>query len=441
MKSFWNYHGWEGLLCLLSSVPLVLSFSQGFYIPDRVADSVPIAALVCAATLLYCFLGSYDRVTILCFSLGFAAIAAVFFLWMRHAGIDIVDAEGSATAVYIYYIAAPLIAAITFLLSRSRLGIVALLLIGSCLHAVLVFLHFEIQAWYVALFVLGTVALFLLRQYRVNALRSSTVTPKFGRYFGVSAAVGLAGLLLALGFWAAVIRPLAPPVLDLKLLTKYMSYDILDMVGIAKQYPIPDDLFTDTRETEQDLSVNDQDTETEEGPPVEQDPLETDSGESLPDTGANDTPLPLDSVSYDRDLTGWLAAVIILIVLLLVSVPFVRKYLRRRRLSKLTRGEPREQVIGLYRFYLKKFSRIGCPRAPAQTEQEYAAQYETRLTPFLEGGLSLGHMTGLYLDARYGGLPVSEEDCAAFAEVYMIFLRNYRSLTGPIRYLIKFFVL
>ena len=115
MRRFWSYHGWEALLCLAASAALVLNFSQGFYIPDAVADSVPLALLVCGLTLLYAYLGSYNRAAMACFTLGFFVIAAGFFLWLRGKGVDIVDQEGSATAVYIYYIAAPLITLLAFL--------------------------------------------------------------------------------------------------------------------------------------------------------------------------------------------------------------------------------------------------------------------------------------------------------------------------------------
>lgn len=439
MKRFWSYHAWEALLCLAAAVTLVLNFSQGFYIPSSVADSIPTAVLVCALALLYAYLGSYNRVTMVCFSLGFVVIAGGFFLWMRQAGIDIVDQEGAATAVYIYVIAAPVIALLTFLLSRSRLGIAVLFLAGACLHAVNTFLGFEAKTWCTALFTAASVALFLLRNYRVAAMKSSTVDPNFKQYFILSAGVGVAGTVLALVLWVLVIRPLNPPVMDLELLTKYMSYDVLEMVGIARQYPIPDEWFEQARQEEQLQAGREDERENE--APEEREPEGTglDAPEGT-EPDYSDTQ-QLDSVTYDRDMTGLLAAVLILVLLAILSVPFVRRWLRKRRLERLTRGTPGEQVVGLYRFYLNKFARIGCPRLPAQTEREYTARYGEQLAPYTEGGVSLERMTELYLDARYGGLPIQEADCRAMAELYPVFLRNYRTLAGRFRYLTKYFVL
>lgn len=436
MRRFLSYHSWEALLCLAASVSLVLNFSQGFYIPSSVANSVPLALLVCGLTLLYAYLGSYNRATMVCFTLGFVVIAGGFFLYLRSAGADIIDQEGSATAVFIYYIAAPLITLAAFLLSRSRLGTVVLFLAGSCLHGLIAFLDYAVKPWCAALFAAAAVALFLLRHYRITALRSDTVSPNFGRYFGMATGVGMAGMLLALVCWGLIIRPLQPPTLDLELLTKYMRYEVLEMVGIAQQYPVLDET-QEADGTDQTLQGNDPDPQ-EDAPPERETPDYTQSTPDLPHpTDTED----LGAVTYGQDITSWLAALAVLLVLLTASIPFFRRFCRKRRLDRLTRGEPREQVIGLYRFYLKKFGRIGCPRAPSQTEWEYAARYGEQLAPYLKGGPSLEEMTALYMDARYGGLPVSEADCRSLAGLYPVFLRNYRELTGRIRYLTKYFVL
>lgn len=437
MRRFWSYHGWEAILCLAASVTLVLNFSQGFYIPDAVADSVPLALLVCGVTLLLAYLGSSGRGAMVCFAVGFVGLAAGFFLWLRRAGIDIVDQEGSGTAVYIYCIAAPLIALLVFLLSRSRLGTAALFWMGGCLHGLIAFLGYAVKPWCAALFAAAVVALFLMRQYRRTALGSSTVRPDFARYFALVAGVGLSGMLLALACWGLLIRPLQPPTLDLALLTKYMSYDVLEMVGIAQQYPIPDQLLNQAGD-DQTLPAG-QEEQQEEGPPEPVDaPLDRSVEDSTSPVSGTEQ---LDAVTYDRSAASWLVPLLVLAALLLASVPFLRRRLRQRRLRRLTSGDPREQVIGLYRFYLSRFARLGCPRAPAQTELEYAARYGEQLAPYLEGGPSLDEMTACYMDARYGGLPVPEERCQALAQFYPAFLRNYRALAGNVRYLTKYFVL
>lgn len=438
MKRFWNYHGWEALACLVASVMLTLNFSQGFYIPDTVADSVPLALLVCGAATFYCYLGSFNRKTMVGFSLGFLVIAVSFFLFLGRAGIDIADQEGSPTAVYIYYIAVPLITVITFLLSRSRLGIVILFLLGACIHSLTAFLGFEVKIWCTALFALAAVVLFLMRQYRVTVLRGNTVSPGFARYFGLTAGVGLAGVVLAALCWVLVIHPLRPPTLDLELLTKYMQYEILEMVGIAKQYPVPDEDRT-AREEDQTL-LADEPEEEPEAPPDQQSP--EDGGNAPPPIALDPAQTTnVNAVTYERNITSIIIVLFALIVLVILLIPVLVRYLRGRRLAKLTQGEPRQQIVSLYRFYLRQFARIGYARLPSETEQEYTTRCGEHLAPYLKGGVDLPHMTELYLDARYGGLPAAEEACRALAALYPVFLRNYRMMAGRWRYLAKYFVL
>jgi hypothetical protein len=232
---------------------------------------------------------------------------------------------------------------------------------------------------------------------------------------------------------------LNPPTLDVELLTRYMRYDVLELVGIAQQYPVPDDWDTDGSQgdTIQAGETNDTQDDT---------PEEADSQENGPAVPEENQPDPSDtkdlaSVSYDQDLAGLLAVALVLAFLALLSVPFVRRWLRRRRLARLRQGTPEEQVVALYRFYLEKFARLGCPRLPAQTEREYARRYSEQLSGYTQGGMSLERMTALYLDARYGGLPPADEECQALAELYPVFLKNCRMLMGRGRYLFKYFVL
>lgn len=441
MKSFWKYHGLEGIFCLLAASALVINFAEGFYIPDWIRSGYHVTLLACAVTLLYCYLGSYNKLTMVLFSLGFLVIAALFFLYMRSAGIDIVDTEDSPTAVYIYYICAPLIAGFTFLLTRSRVGTAVLFLLGIGVNGCLAFLKFAVHPWASILFVAALLALFLLRQYRRNALKSSTIAPKFTRFFSVSALVSLASIGLALLCWAAIVRPLNPPTLDITLLTKYMSYEILDKVGIAQQYPIPDDLLEDQSSDEQQ-TANEEDEEEEDDDVTSQPPEENLGEDTDPISGnSEDETDILNSVSYDKKMTWLLVLLIILVVLLIVMIPVTRSRLRKRRLNKLMRGSPQEQIIGLYRFYLSKFRHVGCPRGKQQTELEYLEQHADKLNRYLANQMDVRELTQLYLQARYGDIEPADGVCQQYAAFYPAFLRLYRKNSGRFRYLLKYFVL
>lgn len=440
MRQYWKYHFWEALLMLAVSCTALLAFSQGFYIPDRIADSVWLALLLCGVTLLYCYLGNYNRATMLCFSIVACIIAAGFFMWMRSYGVAIADGEESLSAVYIYWIAGPVISIVYFLLGRSRPGIAVLFVSGSLLFGVTAFLQFEVKTWWIAAFVLASIALYMLRQYRVKALGSSTVKPNFRSFFLMALVTALLAAAAACLVFFALIRPLEPPTMDIKLLTKYLSYETLERVGIAQQYPIPDELLRSKEQDGTQLNSDQEDEEPEEKQPEELSALPGEDMEA-PESGSSSEALEtLESVSYGKRLLPYIIAAVI-VLLLLASVPFLRRWLRKRKLSSLCTGDGRRQILALYPWYLKKFGKIGFARAPSQTEMEYAAAYGERLQPYMEGAMDVGTLTGFYIRARYGAEDINKADCDSCAAIYGIFLKNYRALHGSFRYLLKYFVL
>lgn len=435
MRAYWRYHIWELLLLLLAAFPMALTFAQGFYIPDGTADSIPLAVLVCGVTLGYCYLGGYRWPARVASAVGLVLIAAAFFLWIRGQGISVEDYEGSPTAVYLYWIGVPVLSVAAFLLSRTRLGIGAMFLAGSCLYAVNDFLGFEVQVWWLMVFLAAVLALYLLRTGRIDQDGRTAARPAVGRIAGHSAATAVLALALACGAFFAIVRPLDPPTADLKLLTRYLSYDVLERVGIARQYPIPEDLLQE--EQEQSPTPFQQ---------PEEDPQETQTPATVtppPDNGNSDVDdrEELSSVSYDPKATPYLLAGLVCLVLVLAAVPCLRRWRRRQVMARLRRGDGREQMIALYQFYLKKLQRLGCPRRPSQTAEEYASAYDAQLGAYTEGGMGLKELTEHYVAARYGRAQPEPQVCDACAGLYPVLLRNYRRQHGTIRYLLHYFTL
>ncbi|MCC8123608.1 MAG: DUF4129 domain-containing protein [Oscillospiraceae bacterium] len=432
---------WEWLLCLLLSATLLTNFAQGFYIPDAVADNILIAAALTGLVLLCCYVGAYNRRTMVITVVLFLALASVAVLWMRARGIDIVDQEGSATAVYIYWIAGIAIALVIFFLARTRVGIVVLFLLGCILHAALTFLDFAVSPWWTAIYALAAIALFVLRQYRIYAAHSSTVAPNFARFFLTSGGLVLVAGGLSLAVFFAVLRPLNLPTLDTNLLTVFLRYDVLERVGVAQNYPIPNELLESNEQNDRQINSSEEGEQPDENQVQEEESLPT----TAPDRQAGVTGNSvqdaerLSSVRYDIPVSTYIVAAVIVVVLLLILVPLLWRALRRRKFKEMLAQDPREQIIHLYRFYLKKYRVIGFVRAPNQTEREYSAAYAERLQPYVAGTLSLELQTETYLRVRYGGQAPTEQVREEYAAIYPIFLKNYRKLNGTFRYLLHYF--
>lgn len=437
IKNYFRYYGWEILLTMVLSVTLLLTFAQGFYIPDRAADSVPLAAAVSAGVLVYCFTGNYNRRMMIGFAVLFVVAAAILAGMLRVGGTDIVDREGSGTAIYIYYIAALLIPAAVFVLSRWRIGIAVLFLAGIYMYGLMDFLHFETRPWCLVLFVTGCVVLFLLRQYRLMVMKNSTVNPAFAPFTLSTAATAAVSILLALVLFFGIIRPLDPPTMDLKLITKYLSYEILEMLGITNQYQIPnEDLMTDQQNQDQKETSEKEQTE-------EQDNQETDTtdGDQLQkaEKGADEDPDPATAIRYG---VNWKLLVLVLIALVIASIvgAFVlRRLQRKKKIESLQQGSTRRQVVETWRFLMECFRKLGFPCPDSYTEREYAEVAGERLQVYTRNSMNLDEMTELFLKARYSPDPVSEEEAERMAQVYPAILENYEKLWGKLRFLLHYF--
>ncbi len=444
MREYWKYHALESVFCLLVSTSLVINFAEGFYIPDTIRDGFYISFLFCAVTLAYCYFGAYNKWTRIGFAAGAVVIAVVFFAVMSGNGIDIQDYEDSPTSVYIYYICAPLIAGISFFLTRTRIGTAVLFLLGIGLNAGLTFLEFRVHTWCTVLFVGALIAQFLLLQYRHNAMNSSTVNPKFLRFSVIGAIVSLIAIGLSMLCWFAIIRPLNPPTLDINLLTRYLSYEVFEYTGVADLYSLPNSEMNHqaSDENQQTDEENEEEKEEENGSGETDASDEEDDNTSL--SGNSEENLEdanLLSTRQNRLITT-LLSLLVLLVLLVVLIPLFRRLARRRRMNKIMQNHsPREQLIGLYRFYLSKFRILGCRRVKQQTEMEYATQFAPKLDRYLGGELNVEDLTKRYLQARYGFVEPSEDVCQSYAEFYPKFLKLYRKNSGIPRYLLHYFII
>ncbi len=441
IRQYLKYYSWEALLALILSTAAILTFAQGFYIPDNIADNVFLALAVSAAVLVFCFAGNYNRRTMILFTVIYLAVLLIILLALRSKGTAIVDEEGSESAVYIYYISGLIIPALVFLLSRFRGGIAVLFLAGTYMYALMDFLKFETRVFLLFVYIIGSIVLFLLRQYRIMTMKNSTLDPEFGKFSGTTTATSVLALGLALLLFVGIVRPLDPPAADMKLLTRLMNYDVLEMLGIAQKYQLPDEWNQSDTENEEQQNTNQQEQNNE----PSQDETEAAQGQDLTmaDAGAS-APEDEDSatgIAYRDHLIRILIALLVLAILAVASLPFVKKRMRKRKMESLRSGPGRQQVINMYGWYLKLLSRLGFKRLAEATEREFAELNEEKVSVYFPADMDLKTLTELFLRARYGQEEISAAECDACASVYPTLLRRYRELNGNFKYLLKYFML
>ena len=436
MINYFKYHIWEWLLCVMISAALLVNLAQGFYIPDWAADSALLAVATTGGCLLYFFIGKYNKITMITFPLLFMALITGFFLMLRARNVNIGSGEG-ADAIYIYWIASVVISLLVFSLSRARAGIAALFLIGICLHAVIDFLAYDIKPWCVVIFTFACLCLFPLRQYRVNALRSSSVRPGFASLSLTASGAALASVAVAMLLFTFVIEPLAPPTRDIRLISRTMRYDILERIGVARNYPIPDEMLR--AQPEPDIGF-------QAGEDMEKEPERSTEAVYLPETDfvppVPGAALPQDadeyaSVSYANRTPVVIVMIIVVFVFACVFLWLLPRLIRRRRRERLMALGREELILVVFPRILMMFKRIGLARSPAQTALEYFDAGRERISRYTQDALDFGRLTEAYLRVRFGGLSVEDdiyEGCLSFCPT---FARNYRRLEGRARYLLR----
>lgn len=440
MKQYWKNYVWEYLMCVVAAAMLLLNTAQGFYIPDKLADNILLAAAACAVLMLLFFVGGYNKVSMVLVPVVTGALVVLAFFLLRAKGVDIVDEEGSKTAFYIYWFAFAVICIAVYLCSRFRLGIAILFLVGCCVSGILQFLEYQVFAWAGIVFAGSCIVLFLLRQYRAQALNSSTAQPNFRRFFQSGFLVVLAAALLSCGVFFAVIRPLAPPTVELKFLEQYLAFNIIDHTGISDNYQIENE----EEYTDEEDDTLDNTEEIEEGDtPIGQDedtPEETekqDDGETRQPPGQTEQ----SAVSYTVTPVLWVILWCALILLVLILPPALWLWLRKRRIKTIAAMEPTAQIQELYHFYLKKFRHVGWKKRSGETPLEFAARSGDALKRYLSGTCGIDRLTSAFMEARYGGSAPSETACSECRAIYGLFLKNCKKQMGTARYLLKFYVL
>lgn len=440
MKQYWKNYVWEYLMCVVAASMLLLNAAQGFYIPDKLADNILLAVAACAVLMLFFFVGGYNKVSMVLVPVITGVFVVLCVLILRSKGVDIVDEEGSDTAFYIYWFAFAVICIAVYLCSRFRLGIAVLFLAGCCVSAILQFLEYQVFTWAGMVFAGSCIVLFLLRQYRAQALNSSTAQPNFRRFFQSGFLVVLVAALLSCGVFFAVIRPLAPPTVELKFLERYLAFNIIEHTGISDNYQIEDDeQYTDEKDDTLDNTEEIEEGET----PISQDEDTPDESEKQENDDARQPPgqVELSAVSYTVTPVLWVILWCILILLVLLLPPALRIWLRKHRMKRIAAMEPAAQIQSLYYFYLKKFRHLGWKKRSNETPLEFAARGGDALERYLSGTCGLDDLTNAFMEVRYGGGVPADSTCDACRAIYGVFLKNCKRQMGTVRYLSKFYVL
>ncbi|MCD8364386.1 MAG: DUF4129 domain-containing protein [Clostridiales bacterium] len=439
MKDYLKERIWELILCSAASAALVVTFVQGFYVPDSIADNFWLALVISAVIIFLALLTGYNRLGMIIFPIAVAAAAVIGFLYMNANGIDIVDTEGSDTSVYIYCFAVVILPLVVYLITRGRIGIWVLMIVGCALIGVMDYLAYDVRVWWCACFICCCPILFVLKLYRARSLSGSAFSPQFGKQFRSGLLAALVSLVLAADVYGGIVRPLSPPTIDMEFIVQIIRWNVLEQAGITDQYTEANEMMT--AQTEQNQLQSDQQNEEEDTQAQEmEEPDEEDVDESLGDNTGNGSgeEVEYSAVSYAERIRNYIILVIVLVCIAVAAVPLTKNRIWKKKLREANALSPGERAVFLCREYMKRFGRLGFVRSKWQTEREYAQNLHTTLDNYTEGTVSLPEMMEIYIRARYGGQEPTPEEDAALLSFYPLFKNNYRKRKGTFHYLLKY---
>ena len=321
--------------------------------------------------------------------------------------------------------------ALIYLLTRSRKILFGAAPIGLLFCAAFKFLEYPVSVPGLFILIIAIILEILYLVYKDSLLSADYGNYTIRHFLEQSIAIVTVVVMLSSGVFYGIVKPLDPPTRDLKLITKLLSFDILELLGVASTQEV------------KDPNQGDEDQDEEE--PPEEKEEEKDDEENEQDEDENkqesDEKISAQTMSYnEKDYTVyWVTALIIL----LLATPFVIKYvLRTRRRRRLNGLDANNQAAFVYDFFLDRLKKLGVGKADSQTILEYAEQQEAVLENFTaEDGTTFEEMTELYNYHLYSKLPVRPEDAKKFMAMYDSFYKNAKAFTGTWRYIRKFWVL
>ena len=425
-----------------------------------------LALAVEAVLLLVLYAASWRRSRAVVGALAYVALAAVLV------GVALALSTGGEEGVGLYedvegnylYAAVVLLAAATgcFLLTRTLAGSAVWFVAAALVCAVVQAFYESEELLFSVLAALSALALIVHRNFKLGLEQADLASnPSHAQVFASAvvpvALVGAAALVL----WFAVIAPLGPGVLDVKLITEYRTLPIEEYVGTAEEKPQLDTSLTSEEivdgfsyTTDDLLKDPTSSTVIDSSDILEQQLQEQLSSEGSTEGGRSGggTDEAIDEDSLDEQWEGQsyskvFPVVVVGIVLAVLLVALVvgyfvgRRVWRRKRLERmLALQPPAEQVKAIYRFLLSRLARLGFSQPPGSTLSEWAHTTRRSMDVLDEvAGVPFERLTEVYVACDYGKHVPTEEEVVLFAAYYLRFWQAAREYLGPLKYFFRSF--
>lgn len=425
MRNYVRLHGWEYLLTVLIAIGMHLNTFSAFMVKDSYMTNYALVAIVTAVVMALMYVIGYSKRNSIIGAAGMGVALIVWIIYLR--AKDLLDlSEGADETIPAFWTIVTFGTALIYVLTRSRKILYAAAPVGLLFCGAFRFLEYPVSTPGLFLLVAALLLQILFLTYKDSLLSAQYGSFKISHFILQSIAIVTVIVMLSSGVFYGIVKPLEPPTQDLKLITKMMQFDILELLGVSSTQEVrqPDD-------SDQDNNDDSKKEEEKQEEDQEEDRDDEQNRESEEDISAS-------TISYDEEKTPpyW----VIPLVLIVLGSPFAVKYvLRARRRRRLNGLSPSGQAAFIYDFFLDRFRKLGFGKAESATIREYAEQQSGFLESFTaEDGTTFEEITDLYDRQLYSRVPVTPEEASRFIAIYNSFYKNARAFTGSWKYLRKF---
>ena len=429
MKQYVKLHAWDFLLTVLIAIGMHLNTFSAFLIRESYMTNYLLVAVVTTVVMAVMYVIGYNKRNALIGAGGIGLALIIWIIYLR--ANDYLDLEDGADETFPAFWTIVLFGTgVIYLLTRNRKILFGAAPIGLLFCAAFKFLEYPVSVPGLFLLVIAIILEILYLVYKDSLLNADYGNYTLRHFIEQSIAIVTVVVMLSTGVFYGIVKPLDPPTRDLKLITKLLSFDILELLGVASTEEVKepgeneDDDKDDQKEQEQQ-----QEEENE-----EEDQEDEQNRESNEQISAS-------TISYEEEdyTVYWVTALIVL----LLAAPFVIKYaLRARRRRRLNGLDASNQAAFVYDFFLNRFRKLGYGKADNVTVLEYAEQQGEFLQNFVASdGTTFEEISDIYNHYLYSKVPVTSTEAGQFLAIYDSFYKNARAYVGPWKYLLKFWVL
>ena len=437
----------DWLLCSILASSCAYVAGGGFYVSEAVQND-PLLAIALPFAMIGFLVLQQRGGRLRAFGLAaYAVIVIAIVGWAISSapeGQVMADIEANPT---IFVLVLVVSTALTFFLSRTTVGLVALIFFAVVDVFVIEFLY-QNPAYTIpsCIAIVALVALVAFSRIRLVCFKGSAKNLPHGAAFGsavgsIALAIVLVGVACAA--FVFIIAPLNPPVAELEPFRTPIYYDLQKYQGIVDIDEVPnEDLQSQEQEGDK---VSDKVGEEDSAPGADAPPAESlgkTLSQFLGQTFSIDSPRETyDPYSYERNVPWPLIIVLAVIVAIVVAIVAKRR-LRARWLAKCSELPAGKQVVRIYEWLQKRLKIVGLGRYEVETPAEYLDRNQMPLDSFfgVEGDAErFAELTAAFEDARYGHLVARGTDVSEFYELVRCFPKCASYYLGRPGYLKRYF--